>query len=125
MDFRNITEENFLLIATKVYDNPHCNSVDEFNEDLRRFSSVKRALLRINRNPEIEMKVLRLTLNHIIILSNLFTAQHIANLLAFYCDEKTLPQLKSFLLRLNLLQPGLLEFLQEDANLTKRLEILS
>jgi hypothetical protein len=37
-----IDDENFLLYAMKSYDNPTCQSTEEFYEDLNRIKYVKR-----------------------------------------------------------------------------------
>ncbi len=101
MKFEKIDQENFLIYATKMYENPHCVSVDEFNEDLRRFSSVKRLLLRLTRNDE---KVnIRMLLNHIMIISNVFGATAAVRLLYVYCPEETHTFLTSIFLFLNIL----------------------
>jgi len=99
MDFTQLTSDNWLLYATKAYDNPQCHSVEEFNEDLRRFSSIKRLLLRLSRKDENVNT--RMLLNHIITVNNLFGIEAAPRLLFFYCDSQTHPYLKSFLLFLN------------------------
>jgi len=101
MEFIKLTPKNFTLYATKMYENPQCSSMDEFNEDLRRFSSVKRLLLRLSRKDDSVN--IRMLLNHIIILDNLFGNEAATRMLFFYCDECTYPYLKSFLLFLNIL----------------------
>ena len=71
MSFNRLSEENFIMYAMKMYDNPQCRTLDEFYEDLDRIKYVKRLLYKyINRGVLRE----RLILNHIIILSNLFGA---------------------------------------------------
>ena len=66
---KRLDEKNFLSFAMKMYDNPTCKGVEEFEEDLSRVKYVKRLL-----NKYKEKKVLkkRLLLNHIIIMSNVF-----------------------------------------------------
>jgi len=107
MKFDLITDKNFLIYATKKYDNPQCSSVDEFNEDLRRFSSVKRLLLRLARKDESVN--IRMLLNHIIILDNIFGNVAAARMMFFYCEEHTHTYLKSFLLFLNILPDNIPE----------------
>jgi len=101
MEFRRITQDNFLIYATKMYDNPHCVSVDEFNDDLRRFSSIKRLLLRLTRNDD---KVnLRMLLNHIMIITNVFGNFPAVRLLYVYCPEETYSFLTSIFAFLSIL----------------------
>lgn len=99
MDFGKITTENWLLFATKQYDNPQCHSTEEFNEDLRRFSSIKRLLLRLYRGDKNVCN--RMLLNHIITINNLFGTPGGARLLLVYCDKSTSGILLSFLKYLN------------------------
>ena len=39
-----LTEDNFFLYAMKSYNNPNCKGMDEFKDDLKKFSYVKRLL---------------------------------------------------------------------------------
>ena len=38
----NLTDDNFNLFAARYYDNPHCLSEEEFEDDLKRFRYLKR-----------------------------------------------------------------------------------
>ena len=40
--FDDLNETNYIMFATKYYDNPQCTSVEEFNEDLNKIKYVKR-----------------------------------------------------------------------------------
>lgn len=64
-----ITDKNFLQRAFKAYDNPHCVSIEEFQEDLQRFTHIKKILTQYTQSGEIND---RLLLNHIVISFNLF-----------------------------------------------------
>ena len=44
--FEKITNENILLFELKHYDNPQCEGEKEFNDDMKRFNTVKTVLLR-------------------------------------------------------------------------------
>lgn len=65
----NLTNSNFALFAAKCYDNPNCESDEEFVDDLQRFKYVKRLFTKYLVTSEIKE---RLVLNHIVILYNLF-----------------------------------------------------
>ena len=39
-----LSDKNFTLYAMKTYDNPQCESTDEFYEDLNRIRYVKRLI---------------------------------------------------------------------------------
>jgi len=60
-----LSEENFLLYAMNNYSVPSCPTVDEFEDDLRVFTYIKKHLARE------DVKV-HLLLNHIIIAFNCF-----------------------------------------------------
>ena len=62
-----LTEDNFTMFAVKNYDNPSCNGMDEFLDDLKRFKYIKRLLRKHNVGKELTE---RLILNHIIVLGN-------------------------------------------------------
>ena len=100
MNFDKLNSDNFLIYATKMYDCHQCANINEFNSDLRRLGSAKRLMLRKARGDDnINMRML---LNHIIIISNLFGNRPAAKMLFFYCPKATHPQLKAILNFLNI-----------------------
>ena len=98
----NLTEENFTLFAMKHYDNPHCRGVSEFNDDLKKFKYLKRLFRKYKAGGGLKE---RLILNHIIVIYNLFGVDAASNMLFFKIDQKYWPQLKSFLVYLNVMPP--------------------
>ena len=42
--YEKITSANVNMFAIKHYDNPHCESEDEFHDDMKRFKYIKRLL---------------------------------------------------------------------------------
>ena len=98
----NLTEENFTLFAMKHYDNPHCRGVNEFNDDLKKFKYLKRLFRKYRAGGDLKE---RLILNHIIVIYNLFGVEAASNMLFFKIDKKYWPQLKSFLMYLNVMPP--------------------
>lgn len=97
-----LTEENFTLYAMKHYDNPHCRGVNEFNDDLKKFKYLKRLFRKYRAGGGLKE---RLILNHIIVIYNLFGVDAATNMLFFKIDKKYWPQLKSFLMYLNVMPP--------------------
>lgn len=94
-----INDDNFLLYAMKSYDNPQCESTDEFYEDLNRIRYVKRLIKKYQAQGILRE---RLLLNHIIILNNVFGKM--APRLMFFSLEKELHGvLKTFLVYLSFL----------------------
>ena len=120
---KRLDEKNFLSFAMKMYDNPTCKGVEEFEEDLSRVKYVKRLL-----NKYKEKKVLkkRLLLNHIIIMTNVFGTVA-TNRILFYKIESELHHiLKSVLEYLNILPREIpeveLKKIPNDPSLVKSLE---
>lgn len=106
MKFPKLDSNNFLLYATKNYENSNFAGVDELNEDIKIFSYTKRLLRKYTKKGELKE---RLILNHIITLSNLFGNTPCSRMLFFYCDSDSYPQLKTFLTYLNILPQSLAE----------------
>jgi len=120
MSFNRLTEENFIMYAMKMYENPQCKTIAEFYEDLDRIKYVKRLLYKyINRGVLRE----RLILNHIIILTNLFGALAASKMLFFKLDENMFSALKTFLLYLNYLPEEIeevpIKIIETDVYITK------
>ena len=65
----NLNAKNFVLYAAKHYDNPGCESIEEFHDNLNRFKYIKRLFTKYQETGEIKE---RLVLNHLIALYNLF-----------------------------------------------------
>lgn len=95
----NISEDNFLIYAAKYYDNPQCQSTEEFYDDLKRFKYIKRLFNKYVETGELKE---RLILNHIMVLTNVFTPQVAVKLLFIRLDGY-LHLLKPFLVLLNIL----------------------
>ena len=92
--FKNLTKDNVVIYAIQNYNNPSCEGMNEFYEDMKRFKYIKR-LLRKYKDSGILKE--RLLLNHIIVLNNLFGAEASSTLLFFKIEPEFWPALKSFL----------------------------
>lgn len=92
-----LTEENFLLFAMHHYDNPQCQTIEEFNEDLKRFLYIKKLLSRYVKSGELKE---RLILNHLIVLSNLF-GDALNSMLYLKVEREYWPAMTTFLIYLN------------------------
>lgn len=101
-----LTESNFLLYAMHAYDNPQCHSIEEFDEDLKRFLYLKKLFSRYNRDGELRE---RLILNHIIVLYNLFGEQA-TRMMFFKIEESCWSALITFLVYLNRMPETIPEF---------------
>lgn len=92
----DLTEDNFMLFAAKHYDNPQCLDMEEFQDDLKRFTYIKRLLGKYDEYRDLKE---RLILNHLIILYNIFGV-HTTKMLFFKIDERFYSYLKPFLILL-------------------------
>ncbi len=93
--FKELTEKNLLLYAAKHYSNPTFSDIEDFHEDLKRFKYVKRLL---NRYLETDDLYVRLILNHLIVIFNMFGIEAALNILDLKLEEKHWPVVKPFLI---------------------------
>lgn len=91
-----LNENNFLIYAMHHYDNPQCHSVEEFDEDLKKFLYLKKLLSRYKKDGELRE---RLILNHIIVLYNVF-GDATTNMLFYKIDSDCWDVLITFLVYL-------------------------
>ena len=66
---KKLTENNFLQYALNNYDNPSCATLEEFEDDLKKFLYLNKLLQRYKKNDDLRE---RLILNHIIVIYNLW-----------------------------------------------------
>lgn len=90
----------------KFYDNPQCVNLSEFEEDLKRFSYLKKLFIRYREYSDLKE---RLILNHIIVLFNLFGVATV-ELLFFKIDREYWDILATFLVYLDLMPDRIPEF---------------
>lgn len=92
-----LSESNFLRYAMHHYDNPQCHSIEEFEEDLKKFLYLKKLFSRYKKDDDLRE---RLILNHIIVLYNVFGDATI-DMLFFKIDEDCWNSLVTFLVYLD------------------------
>ena len=97
MQFDNLTSENILMYAMKIYDRPDC-IMSEFKEDMKRFNYLKRLFRRYRKIGEIKE---RLVLNHLVVLYNVFGAEALTRMLFFKMSKDDQPVVKTYLLFLS------------------------
>jgi len=98
-----VTEENYLIVADKHYNNPQCSSTDEFYADLDRIKYIKRIINRYLETGELSE---RLLINHIIVFCNVFGIEIGVKMMALKLDYKYWPVIKSFLVFLKYIEPA-------------------
>tara|TARA_B100000530_G_scaffold3465_1_gene2878 strand:- start:191 stop:559 length:369 start_codon:yes stop_codon:yes gene_type:complete len=98
VDFSTLTPENINMFAIKHYNNPSCVDEQEFLDDMKRFKYLKRLFRKYDTSKELKM---RLIINHIIILANVFGVEAATTLLFFKIEKNHWSILKSFLIFLH------------------------
>ena len=101
-----LNENNFILFAMNHYDNPQCHSLEEFDEDLKKFLYLKKLLTRYKKDGDLKD---RLILNHIIVLYNVF-GQNATRMLFYKVDKEYWDVLVTFLLYLGYMPETLPEY---------------
>jgi len=117
--FKEITKDNWLLFAQHHYDNPTLQKEQEFYDDIKRFKYLKRLFRKYETTKSIKI---RLVINHIIVLSNVFGVEAACTLLLFKVEKSYWPYLKSVLEYLNYLYPHELESVKSDKNIDRLLK---
>ena len=111
-----LSDDNFILYAMHHYDNPQCHSVEEFEEDLRKFLYLKKLFSRYKNNDELRE---RLILNHIIVLYNIF-GDAATDMLFLKLSEYE-SELATFLVYLNRLSEDKISRISIDMNIANAL----
>lgn len=118
-----LSNKNFTLHAARHYDNPNCESTDEFNEDLQRFKYLKRLFTKYLVTGEIKE---RLVLNHIVVLYNLFGVE--CTRMLFFKMDGYWSMLVPFLKQLDMLPERVLDVgkhhIIETANISLNVELV-
>ena len=94
VDFSTLTPENINMFAIKHYNNPSCVDEQEFLDDMKRFKYLKRLFRKYDTSKDLKM---RLIINHIIVLANVFGVDAATTLLFFKIERNHWPILKAFL----------------------------
>ena len=113
-----VTEENYLIVAAKHYQNPQCTSTEEFYDDLNRIKYIKRLINRYFDTQEISE---RLIINHIIVFYNVFGIEIATKLLAVKLEHKYWTVIKCFLVKLNYLTSSDLAGIHMDKKVVEAL----
>ena len=117
MKFDELNEDTFILFAIKHYENPHCVTREDFDEDLKRFKYLKRLLKRYVRGGQLRI---HLIINHLIILYNVF-GEAATPLLFYKLEREYWCILKTILLYLNKYPIGMLPELEIDPDIQEEL----
>ena len=97
MPFDDLSNENIMIYAMKVYDKPNC-IMSEFKEDMKRFNYLKRLFRRYSKVGEMREQ---LVLNHLVVLYNVLGVEASTSLLFFKMAKSDYSALKTYLLFLS------------------------
>jgi hypothetical protein len=102
MKIYNLNEKNILLYAMQHYDSPdiEVEGVNAFDHDWKHVKYIRRLLNRYQQSGEIKE---RLVLNHIIVLSNVFSPEAAVRILFAKMPSYQWDIVKTFLLYLNIM----------------------
>jgi len=117
-DFQKLTLDNIMMFAMKHYDNPSCVDKKEFLDDMKRFKYLKRLFRKYDTSKVLKI---RLILNHIIVLANVFGVDASSTLLFFKIDRKHWPILKTFLVYLHYMPENDMKDIATDVKVLKEL----
>jgi len=96
-DFKILTHETIDIFALRHYDNRGA-SKEEFEDDMKRFKYPKRLFRKYDTSKDLKM---RLIINHIIVLANVFGVDAATSLLFFKIEKNHWSILKAFLVFLH------------------------
>jgi len=117
--FDELTNKNFDLYAAKHYQNHKCLCIEDFEDDISRFKYILRLLRKYKDTHEINI---RLVLNHIIVVYNVFEI-HAANRMMFFrIDDDLHGILKTFLIYLNYISEDQHKQITIDLSIGKQLQ---
>ncbi len=100
-----IDSNNFIQVALRSYNNIQCKTIEQFEEDLGKFSLVKKLL----NNNKFDREYIQLCLNTIMSILNVFDNVMVIEMLFFKVRKENWDKLKSYLIFLNRM-PEKIEF---------------
>lgn len=91
--------------AIRSYDNPQCRTLEQFNEDVNKFSLLKKLL----KSDKLDSEQVRLTLNNIVSLLNLFSSNECVTMMFFKVRPIHWHKLKTYLVFLGHMPEAIVE----------------
>ena len=117
--FKEITKDNWLLFAQQNYDNPTLEKEEEFYDDIKRFKYLKRLFRKYEITGDIKI---RLILNHLIVLQNVFGPEPVKVLLFYKINQEYWSLLKTFLVFLSYMNDTEIPQITIDKKLMEKLK---
>lgn len=97
----DLNKKNYYDFLLQSYTNVHCVNKQEFEEDILHIKYVKKLFKRYEKVKNTEKSNIRLILNHIVIIFNVFKMDAGPRILFFRLEPKLYSILKTFLLHLS------------------------
>jgi len=116
--FEKLTEENLFLYAAKHYSNPQFSDIEDFYDDLKRYTYIKRLVNRYLETGELSE---RLIMNHLIVVFNSFGIEAALEILELKLNEKHWPVIKPFLIFLNYITNDKITDFEQDKKVIEAL----
>ena len=107
------------MFALKHYENHQATSEKEFYDDMKRFKYLKRLFKKHSTTGILKE---RLIMNHIIVLSNVFSPEAVKVLLFFKIGQEHWSVLKTFLIFLNYITESEMTQISTDVKLMETLK---
>ena len=117
-DFKILTHETIDIFAKRHYDNLGA-SIEEFEDDMKRFKYLKRLFRKYDTSKEFKS---RLIINHVIVLANVFGVDAASTLLFFKIDDQHWNLLKTILIFLNYMPENEMIDIDIDQNVMEELK---
>jgi len=108
-----LNNENFLLYCARNYDARYGASTKEFYDDINRIKYIKKLITRYKTDNDLKV---RLILNHIIVLNNVFGPEVTTRILYFKLRDN-FEIIKPFLVKIYILQQHIMSIDEEDHNI--------
>ena len=71
--YETITNDNVMMFAIKHYDNPQCESEEEFQDDLKRFKYLKRLFKKYNETGNLKERLILYMKKQLVLPVHLFS----------------------------------------------------
>lgn len=109
-----IDNSSFVQYAIRSYDNPQCRTLEQFEDDVKRFSFIKKLL----KSDKTETEYVMMTLNTIVSLYNVFEYENCTKMLFFKVRKEHWFRLKTYLVFLGHMPESIPEFGVHDSDIT-------
>ena len=109
-----IDNSNFVQYAIRAYDNPQCRTMEQFEDDVKRFSFIKKLL----KSDKDDIEYVMMTLNTIVSLYNVFECENCTKMLFFKVRKEHWFRLKTYLIFLGHMPESIPEMRIIDSDIT-------